>query len=180
MFELVYDDLRRIAYHRRLAGLSADSVEAAALVHETYIRFRLRFRTLSAETVQDRRVFVHLASLMMKTVAIDRWRRRRAARRGGGLLQRIPPGGSAARTGQRVGAVELLTLDEALTRLRASRPQLFEVVIQRFFVGRSVEGCARALGIGVSDARRRRRQAVEWLRRALVEGSAPRSGARSP
>ena len=167
MFERTYEELRRIAYRRRLAGADVDSTQAAALVHETYLRFRLRFRTLSAETLQDRKVFVRIAGLMMKSVAIDRWRRLRAARRGGGCLQPLPEREIAAPATRHIGAAELLALDEALTRLRGSHPELFEMLQQRFFQGRSVDECARLLGIDRREARRRRRLAIDWLRRAF-------------
>jgi DNA-directed RNA polymerase specialized sigma24 family protein len=109
---------------------------------------------------------------MMKSVAIDRWRRRRAARRGGGKLQPLTAGAEATAP-RRVGAVELLALDEALTSLRERHPELFETIRERFFEGRSVEECSRVLGIDQDEVRRRRRLAVAWLRRAfLVTGPA--------
>jgi len=167
MFELTYEDLRRIARRQRLVGRSTDRTQAAALVHETYIRFLRRLHGPSPETVGSRQDFVRLVTMMMRTVAIDRWRMRRAGRRGGDRLQPLPAGQGVELGDDRVDFVVLLTLDDALTRLRVAHPAWFEVVVQRYFAGRTFRETARALGIDVEEVRARRRRAVEWLRRAL-------------
>ena len=167
MFELTYDDLRRIARCQRLVGRSTETTQAAVLVHEAYLRFRRRLRSLSAETVANRQAFVRIVTMMMRSVAIDRWRMRRAGRRGGDQLRSVQTDDLPEPRIDPLDYAVLMTLDDALTRLRAAHPECFEVVAQRYFAGRTIRETARALGIDVDEVRSRRRRALEWLRRAL-------------
>jgi len=167
MFELTYDDLRRIARRQRLVGRSTEMTQAAALVHETYLRFRRRLHSLSAERLANRQAFVRIVTMMMRSVAIDRWRMRRAGRRGADHLRSARTDDLPEPGANQLDSAMLLTLDDALTRLRAAHPEWFEVVAQRYFAGRTFRETASALGIDVDEVRSRRRRALEWLRCAL-------------
>jgi DNA-directed RNA polymerase specialized sigma24 family protein len=65
------------------------------------------------------------------------------------------------------GDEELLTLDEALSRLANVRPQAAELVKLRFFAGLGAEEAAAALGISARSGRRLWVFAQAWLRREM-------------
>jgi RNA polymerase sigma factor (TIGR02999 family) len=165
LFELAYEELRRIARRRHFVGRAPDAIQASALVHETYIRFRDRFHTLTARTGGDRSTFLRMATLVMKTVARDRWRMRHALRRGGIRPRTVEASKTADPRGHGLsGSTDLLALDEALDRLQQRYPQWFEVLQQRDLAGRTVGETARLLGIDRPAVRGRRRSALRWLR----------------
>jgi DNA-directed RNA polymerase specialized sigma24 family protein len=168
MFELSYDELRRIAHRLRLAGHRADESQIRAIVHETYIRFCRRLHGLALDPPPERQVFMRVVTLMMRSVAIDRWRRRHALRRGGGkitsLSEREP---AAAACGQALDPTAMLALDAALDALRTTHPECFAVIVERDLRGRSRLETAAHLGIAADEVRRRRRQGLASLRRSL-------------
>jgi RNA polymerase sigma factor (TIGR02999 family) len=69
---------------------------------------------------------------------------------------------------------EILTLDEALTRLAAEDAAAAQVVQLHFFAGLSIEVAAEAPGISRATAHRHWTHARAWLRRAIGgSGEAP-------
>lgn len=173
LFEANYQELRRIARQRRLAGHAADEAQISALIHETYIRYRRRLTSLTLEVPPDKAVFLRVVTLMMRSVAIDRYRRDHALRRGAGKLQQLserePTGGVASSV---TALSTVIALDVALDRLRREHPDWFAAVIERDLVGRSEDETASRLAIASTEVRRRRRRGLAWMRRSL--GRSPR------
>jgi RNA polymerase sigma factor (sigma-70 family) len=168
MFESSYDELRRIARRCRLAGDSADEAKISALVHETYIRFRRRLQRLEPDALPDRKVFLRVMTLMMKSVAIDRWRRMSALRRGAGRVQQLfGPEPTDPGTDKGLEPSTVLALDVALDQLREEHPDWFEVIVERYLIGRSHAETASRLGIGPAEVRRRRRRGLAWMRQSM-------------
>ena len=157
----VYDELRRIAarYVRREL---AQTVQATDLVHEAY----LRLARDTPASWNDRAHFVAIAAISMRRLLVERARARGAAKRGGGQLQvtldegLLHDGGQDAR-------IDLLALDEALTRLAAIDPSHARVVELRYFGGLSVEETAAALDISPATVKRHWSFARAWLLREL-------------
>src|SRR5262245_8469668 len=83
LFTLLYAELRRVA-KAGLRGQSAgNSLDTAALIHDTYIK-------LTAGTpvaVESRAHFLSLASRTMRQIIVDHARRKAAIKRGGELLR---------------------------------------------------------------------------------------------
>jgi RNA polymerase sigma factor (TIGR02999 family) len=161
VFDLVYDELRRIA--RRQLGREnvGHTLETTALVHEAY----LRLVDQSRAQFSDRAHFFAVAAQMMRRVLIDHARRFRARKRGGDLrrvdLDRVEiPLDERADT--------LVALDEALTRLAALSPRLAQVVECRYFGGMTEEETAAALGVTDRTVRRDWVKAKGWIYSEMI------------
>src|SRR5918993_487162 len=119
LMPLVYDELRRIASRYVSRERAGQTLQATALVNEVFLR-------LAAERpreFQNRTHFVAIAALSMRQILVQRARARHARKRGGApervTLDDYAIAGSSE-PGPSFGAardVELLALDEALTRL---------------------------------------------------------------
>jgi len=161
---LVYDVLRQLAAQRLRGARSAVTLQPTALVHEAFLRL-----VHGEVDWQSRAHFFAVASRTMRNVAIDHARRRQAGKRGGHAVRvdlTGEPDVAAAGT-----AVDVLALDEALSRLEALDPRQAKVVELRFFAGLSEEETAAVLGCSPSTVERDWRTARAWLFREL-EGRA--------
>ena len=173
---LVYDELRRIAARYVSRERPGQTLQATALVNEAFVR-------LSAERprqFQNRTHFLAIAALSMRQILIQRARARRAAKRGGAPLRiTLDDGNIAAGAGPRAGSappapgdIDILALDEALTRLATLDAELARIVELRYFGGMTVEETAEAVGSSPATVKRHWALARAWLKRAL-EGSPP-------
>ena len=159
LLPLVYDELHRIA-ERHMARERVDhTLQPTALVHEAYARLASGV----AINAVDRLHFLRLASSVMRRVLVDHARAHRAAKRGGDLQVTLDEGV----VGASVNALDLLVLDDALTRLAAAEPRWAQVVELRFFAGLEVPEVAEVLGISSATVKRDWRFARAWLATAL-------------
>src|SRR5262245_23687738 len=87
----------------------------------------------------DRSHFVALAAIMMRRVLVDHARRRIAGKRSGQWIRVTlqDPAPSAA-----LDSVDVLALDQALSRLAAFDPQKSRLVELRYFGGLSIDETA--------------------------------------
>jgi len=165
IISLVYDDLRRIA-HRRLRAERADhTLNTTAVVHEAY----LQLVDQAGADWRNRAHFFAVASKVIRNVLVDYARQRGAQKRGGDVI-RIPL--REELQGAEPQVVELLALDQALTRLASHDERLERVVECRFFGGMTLEESAEALGVSVRTLVRDWTRAKAYLYRALDDGSA--------
>jgi len=157
---LVYDELRKIAHHYLRGERAGHTLQTDALVNEAYLRLagvdRLQWR--------DRTHFFAMAAMLMRRVLVDYARERGRDKRGGGLsitsLDEQVPGGTRD--------IDMLALDEALTRLAAMDPQQGQIVELRFFGGLTVEETAGELGISPGTVKRDWAIAKAWLYHELA------------
>jgi RNA polymerase sigma factor (TIGR02999 family) len=159
----VYDELRTIArFHLRREA--AQTLVTTELVHEAYEK------VLGADPAYDGRGhFFAAAARAMRQILVDRARRRNRIKRGGGQRPlALTDVGEIAATGDGRG-VDLLDLDDALTRLAAFAARQASVVECRYFGGLSFEETAEAVGVSVATAKRDWRTARAWLYAALHE-----------
>lgn len=176
---LVYDELRRIAGRYISRERAGQTLQATALVNEAFVR-------LAAERpreFQNRTHFLAIAALSMRQILVQRARARDAAKRGGAAHQRITlndaniadamPGSGQPADGD---DVDLLALDEALTRLAAMDPELARLVELRYFGGMTVEETAEALQVSPATVKRQWAIARAWLKRAIEGVAPPREG----
>jgi RNA polymerase sigma factor (TIGR02999 family) len=101
----------------------------------------------------------------MRRILVDHARAQRAAKRGGSAPRVTLAEGSAEAPGEK--DVDVLALDEALTRLAALDARQARVVQLRYFAGLGVEEAAEALGISPATVKREWTMARAWLRREL-------------
>lgn len=162
LWQLVYDDLRRVA-HRQLAGdRAADRLQTTVLVHEAYLR--LVGDGGGPVEWASRRHFFAAAARAMRRIRVDDARSRKRLKRGGGDR----PGTLTAEPGVwDPDPVELLALDEALNRLEEHDPRKAEVVMLRYFAGLTIDETAALLEISPRQVDKEWRFARAWLHRAL-------------
>lgn len=156
LMPLVYLELRRMARRFMRSEPEGHSLEPTALVHEAY----LRLVDVSRASFENRTQFLGLAASLMRRVLVDHARTKKRAKRGG-KVARIPLDDDTP-------AVvapdwDILTLDEALTRLEALSPQEARVVELRFFGGLSIDETAQTLGVSPATVKRSWTTARAWL-----------------
>ncbi len=186
---LVYDELRRIAARYISRERPGQTLQATALVNEAYVR-------LSAERPRDfanRTHFLAIAALSMRQILVQRARARRAAKRGGsperitlddrnldpahlqsGAAGTVPPSVVAGFSGDAPADIDILALDEALSRLADKDEELARMVELRYFGGLTVEETAEVLGSSPATIKRHWAIARAWLKQALEHGGAAR------
>ena len=155
LFQLVYDDLRRIAHRQLGREVTGHTLDTHGLVHEAYLRLVEQTRV----DWQDRSHFFAVAAQAMRRILIDHARRYLTQRRGGGVAGVVPA--EDAVVAERSEA--LLALDECLVQLASSEPRLSRVVECRYFAGYTEEETARVLGVTARTVRRDWVRARAWL-----------------
>jgi RNA polymerase sigma factor (TIGR02999 family) len=160
----VYDELHRLARRALRRERQGHSLQTTALVNEAYIRLidtsRVRW--------QDRAHFFAMSAEIMRRILVDFARAQKRVKRGGEQC-RVTLDEGIAVAGER--DVDLVALDEALTRLGSDDPRKGRVVELRYFGGLSVEETAEVLGVSVETVMRDWKLAKVWLVRELSRGS---------
>jgi RNA polymerase sigma factor (TIGR02999 family) len=167
---LVYDELRRIAARYISRERPGQTLQATALVNEAFVRLAAE----RARSFANRTHFLAIAALSMRQILVQRARARNAAKRGAAPERVTLDEGLVAAESQ---SIDILALDEALTRLAAIDPGQARIVELRYFGGLTVEETAEAVGISPATVKREWAMARAWLKRAL-EGGTPNIGAR--
>lgn len=160
----VYADLRAraAAYFR---GQPANhTLQPTALVHEAY----LKLIKLPGAEWKNRGHFCAVATTAMRQILINHAKRRAAA--ANARQQRAASTTLIADPTQNT-ALDLLTLDEALTKLAELDPRQARLVEFRFFGGMTIEEIAEVLGVSKSTVDKEWRRVRAWLR-AELQGTA--------
>ncbi len=160
---LVYDELRRLARSYMSREHPGHTLQTTALVHEAYTRL------VNARQVdwQDSAHFFVVCSKLMRHVLVDHARSHGYLKRGGGL--RLVSPDEAPEIGHH-REIDLLALNEALTRLEVLDPRKARIVELRFFGGLTVEETAEVLGTSRDTVMRGWGFAKSWLHRELDPG----------
>lgn len=165
LIPLVYRELRQIAARARRRERQDHSLQTTALVHEAYLRL------IDQRDVrwQNRSHFFAIAAQLMRRILVDRARRHRAAKRGGGVdpIEISDVGGWPA-----VARIDIIALDEALSRLSAMDPRQGRIVELLCFGGLTAGETAEVLEVSERTVRREWTVAKAWLCRMLEPGSA--------
>lgn len=158
---LLYQELRHLAQHYMRGERSGHTLQTTALVNEMYLRLvgldRMQWR--------DRTHFMAMAATLMRRVLVDYARSAGRDKRGAGITVTSLDGHDVAAPGS---AVDVIALDEALTRLAALDARQSQVVELRFFGGLSVEETAEALAVSPGTVKREWAMAKAWLHQQLA------------
>jgi RNA polymerase sigma factor (TIGR02999 family) len=159
LLPLVYEELRRRArWHARRERDS--TLQPTEIVHETFLRLAgargMRF--------DDRAHFLAIASRLMRQVLVDHARARLAVKRRGGEV-RVDV--EAQDRSEEPRILDVLALDEVLSRLGRLDASQERIVELRFFGGLSLEETSAVLAISRSTVKRRYASALAWLWREL-------------
>ena len=163
----IYDELRALAAQHLRKERPGHTLQATALVNEAFLRLSGRERVHVEARVQ----FFAVAAQAMRRVLVDHARRRRADKRGGPETP-VPLTEVAEAALTASPLVDVLDVDEALTRLAALDERQARVVELKFFAGMEVEEIAAALDVSASTVQREWRMARAWLRHQLARGAA--------
>ena len=156
----VYGELHRIAERYLRHERSDHTLQATALIHETFLKLVDQRRI----DWQSRTQFFGVSAQLMRRILVDHARRTGNTKRGGDLRRvRLD---AAADLGL-AGRPDLLALDEALDSLAAKVPELARIVELRFFGGLKSAEIAGMLNVSVPTVTRRWRTARAWLYREL-------------
>ena len=171
LLPLVYDELRKLAAARLAQEAPGQTLQATALVHESYLRL-----VGSAEREQaweNRGHFFAAAAEAMRRILIEQARSKHRQKRGGGALRVSLEAAATLTLGDESADDDLLALDAALTQLEAEAPEKAQVVKLRYFAGLTLEQTAASLGISLATVKRHWVYARAWLYGALHDGEAP-------
>jgi RNA polymerase sigma-70 factor, ECF subfamily len=165
LMPLVYDELRRVAARYIGRERPGQTLQATALVNEAFVRLINE----KARSFQNRAHFVAIAALSMRQILVERARRRRAAKRGGDPIRVTfsEEGPAEASPARRPDDIDVLALDEALTRLADIDATQAKLVELRYFGGLTIEETAEALHSSPATVKREWAMARAWLKREL-------------
>lgn len=160
-FEAVYPALNRIAQSYMWRERSEHTLQATALVSETYLRL-LRDR---ASGWNDHEHLLGLAARSMRQVLVEHARARSADKRGANPIHLTLS--AANDVPAENWETDLLALDEAIEELERGNPRQATIVQLRYFGGLSIEETAAATQLSPATVKREWKLARLWLLRSL-------------
>ena len=170
LLPLVYEELRKLAATRLVQEKPGQTLQPTALVHEAYLRL------LGPAGVDmqwnNRGHFFAAAAEAMRRILVESARRKSRIKHGGERRRVDLDSASAASDAP---SIDLLALDEALTKLARNEPIKAELVKLRFFAGLTMPEAAAALDISLATAERHWTFARSWLYMQLAESDSPSS-----
>ena len=157
---LVYEELRSLAHQYLSKERKGHTLQTTDLVHEVYLKLVDQRRV----QWQNRAHFYGIAAQLMRRVLVDEARRRRRTKRGGGMTQILLDEATIVSPRPEV---DVLAIDEALTRFAEIDGRKARIVELRFFAGLEVKETAAILGISEVTVMRDWRSAKAWLHKQL-------------
>ena len=161
LLPIVYEELRRIAVARMNREKPGNTLQATALVNETWLRI---LQTEQASLWESRESFFAAAAEAMRRILVDAARRKSAVKNGGQFARHdLNPAKLAAPCPVR----EILEVNEALDVLHREDPEAAELVKLHYFAGMSLEETGELLGMSRATAYRTWNFARTFLRVTL-------------
>jgi RNA polymerase sigma-70 factor, ECF subfamily len=157
LMPVVYAELHRQATNYLRRERVGHTLQATALINEAYLKL-IDQREVNW---QNRAHFFGIAAQAMRRILVDHARSRHRDKRGGNS-EDLPLEAAEFATWEE-GKVDLIALDEALTRLARLDERQSRIVELRFFSGLSVEETAEALGFSKATIKNEWRSAKAWL-----------------
>ena len=159
---MVYEELRRLARAHMRREAPGHLLQPSALVNEAFIRLLAQ-----DDGFENRGHFFALASSLMRRILVDHARNHLAAKRGGNVIH-VDFTFAETRAGLSMRSEEMLSLDDALSRLSQLDERQCRVVEMRFFGGMKDQEIASALGVTVRTVLRDWTSARAWLHAELT------------
>jgi RNA polymerase sigma factor (TIGR02999 family) len=165
LLPLVYGELRKLAAAKLARENPGQTLQATALVHEAYLRL-IGADEAKAVCWDGRGHFFAAAAEAMRRILVEQARRKGRVKHGG-AHQRVDLDSACAASA--APSVDVLALDEALSKLAALQPVKADLVKLRFFAGLTMPEAAAALGISLATAERHWIFARTWLCAEMTE-----------
>ncbi len=161
LLPLVYAELHRKASRYLRNERVGHTLQTTALINEAYVKLL----GLNDIDWRDRNHFYAIASTAMRRILVDHARERNRDKRGG--ANENLPIDDALQIASSRRPVNLIDLDEALSRLSTLDERQAKVVELRYFVGLSIDEAAEILGVSNATVRLDWTMAKAWLREQL-------------
>ena len=159
----LYQELHTMA-RRQLSGQHGYTLDATALVHESYLKL---LGSTGTAKFEDRAHFFAYAASAMRSVVVD-YARSRLARKRGGDLKRVADIPEEVEGNLRLDE-DMLALNDALEKLAAADERLAQVVEMRYFAGLSELEIAELLQRSERSIRRDWQKARMFLLSAMQD-----------
>lgn len=143
---LVYDELHGIAVNAMRRESDGHTLQPTELVDEAFVRLIGQ----SQVDWQSRAQFFAVAARIIRRILVDHARARRRLKRDHGLRVTL----DESISGSDGPSLDLIALDDALSRLGELAPRQAQVVELRFFGGLEITDTAEALGISPATVKR--------------------------
>ena len=162
LLPLVYGEMRALAAYHMKSERKNHTLQPTALVHEAYLRLVKR----DSPEWDNRAHFFGVASQVIRRILVEHARAKLSDKRGGGRVRVTLT--EEAISGPAMD-MDVLALDEALSRLGAEDDTAQKIVELRFFGGMTAQETATALGVSLRTVHRRWAYAKAWLFRELMD-----------
>jgi len=159
----MYGELRRVAARYLRRERRNHTLQPTALVHEAW----MRLQNQDAQW-QGRTHVLAVGAQAMRRLLVDHGRHQKREKRGGGASALSLDDVLNAAAAGSVPVEDLLTVEEALTRLEAIDARSAQVVTLRFFAGMSNPEIAEHLNVSVRTVEGDWAHARAWLKRELA------------
>ena len=156
VYRRIYKELQGMATGYMRGQPSDHTLEPSALVHEAYLKLVDR----QSGAFEDRNHFLATAARAMRWVLVDHARGKGRKKRRG-ERERVPL--EEVTIGYEDRTVDVLALNDALTKLNEFDADATRVVELRFFAGLTVKDTAQVLGQSVRQVERDWQAARAWL-----------------
>ena len=168
LWNVVYQELRRIAHHRMQRERKGHTLSTTGLVHEAYFKL-----VGHLDRLEDRNHFFAFASHVMRQVLIDYARKSKAQKNNYG--QKPEPIEHAEqekdeKSLSKIQIDDLIDLNDALEELEDLNPVWAKVVVCRYFGGMKFKEIASIIERDQRTAERYWQHARKWLFSRLESG----------
>ncbi|MDQ3711552.1 MAG: sigma-70 family RNA polymerase sigma factor [Acidobacteriota bacterium] len=163
LMPLVYEELRRQASRFLRKERSAHTLQPTALINEAYLKL------IDQRDVrwQNRAHFYAIAAQAMRRILVDYAKTRNREKRGGSA-ENLPLNAAFQISSPEKG-VDLIALDEALSRLAKFDARQARIVELRYFSGMSIDETADILGVSNATVRCDWNMAKAWLLQEITK-----------
>lgn len=162
LFAALYPEIKRVARARLAQAGGVTGLNATALVHEGFMRMAEREGLRGESRVQ----FFAYVGRVLRSIVIDYVRARDAEKRGGGATL-LTLSHAESSPEPLLSAVDVIALDDALKRLQAVDPGMYQTAELHFFCGMTIEETALERGVSTRTINREvlkaRALLAEWL-----------------
>ncbi len=162
LLPLVYEELHRQAHRYLRREQRNNSLQTTVLINEAYLKLieqkNVRF--------ESRTHFFAIAANLMREILVDHARAKHRLKRGG--VKSDLPLEEALLVATDEKDIDLIALDEALTRLGEMDPQQARIVELKFFAALTLQETADVLGISTATVKRDWTVAKVWLHHELT------------
>jgi RNA polymerase sigma-70 factor, ECF subfamily len=152
----LYEQLRRVAAAKFRNERVNHTLQPTALVNEAYLRLAECDKSLW----EDRARLLGTAAHMMRNILVDHARAHRAGKRGAGAVQVTLDSGLIQSGGS---PIDVLAVDEALTRLAALDQRQAAILELHFFADLTFDEIAEQLRVSSRTIKRDSAMARAWL-----------------